>query len=370
MKKLIYQKFLKDVTIFFCLSLLSLGLIMWVIQAVNFLDFVSEDGHGFKVYFLYTLLTLPKILGKILPFIFFISLFYSLSNIEENNELLIFWTNGITKKEFLNTILIYSLLYFFIQLSLNIYITPFSQDKARSYIRSSNIDFFPSLIKEKKFIDTVENLTIFIESKENNQLFNIFLRDQFNINQSQTIFAKRGLLKSNESKNYLLLYDGEFINNNNGKINNFSFEKTEFDLSKYGTKTTKQRKIQETDTFLLIKCIRYIYDKKIFYDPLLDCLASKTSIIEEIFKRVYLPIYIPLLALIASLLIIKSKDSFNYTRYKVGLFIIGTLTIVISEVSIRYSAKNELNSLIFLLVPLALFLFTYLYLINKSKKLI
>ena len=44
-------------------------------------------------------------------------------------------------------------------------IVPFTQDKARSYIRNSNIDFFPSLVKEKMFIDTVTNLTIFVEKK-------------------------------------------------------------------------------------------------------------------------------------------------------------------------------------------------------------
>ena len=51
MKKLIFKKFLKDLTSFLLLVSLSIGLIVWVIQAVNFLDFVSEDGHSFKVYF-------------------------------------------------------------------------------------------------------------------------------------------------------------------------------------------------------------------------------------------------------------------------------------------------------------------------------
>ena len=76
MKKLIFKKFAKDVFQFFLLVSISISLIVWVIQAVNFLDIVTEDGHGFKVYFLYTLLSLPKIFSKILPFIYFISLFY------------------------------------------------------------------------------------------------------------------------------------------------------------------------------------------------------------------------------------------------------------------------------------------------------
>ena len=51
MEKLIFRKFFKDTFSFFIISTLSLTLIVWVIQAVNFLDFVSEDGHSFRVYF-------------------------------------------------------------------------------------------------------------------------------------------------------------------------------------------------------------------------------------------------------------------------------------------------------------------------------
>ena len=64
-KKLIFWKFFKDLTLFFVTVSLSISLIIWVIQAVNYLDMVSDDGHSFQIYFLYTLsvsythLTLP-----------------------------------------------------------------------------------------------------------------------------------------------------------------------------------------------------------------------------------------------------------------------------------------------------------------------
>ena len=51
MKKLLFTHFLKDTLFFFLLMSLSLGLIVWVIQAVNYLDFITEDGHSFSVYF-------------------------------------------------------------------------------------------------------------------------------------------------------------------------------------------------------------------------------------------------------------------------------------------------------------------------------
>ena len=118
MKKLIFKKLTKDLTSFFLLSAISISLIVWVIQAVNFLDFVSEDGHSFKVYFYYTLLSLPKIFSKVLPFVFFISLFYILIKYENNNELIIFWTIGIKKITFINTIIKFSIFFILIQLFL------------------------------------------------------------------------------------------------------------------------------------------------------------------------------------------------------------------------------------------------------------
>ena len=54
MKKLIFQKFLKDVLKSFIVISFSISIIVWVIQAVGFLDFVTSDGHSF-----YSLSLLP-----------------------------------------------------------------------------------------------------------------------------------------------------------------------------------------------------------------------------------------------------------------------------------------------------------------------
>ena len=87
MKKLIFKKITNDISLFFLITILSISIIVWIIQAVNFLDIISEDGHGLKVYFLFTLFSLPKIISKILPFIFMISVFYIIIKYELENEL-------------------------------------------------------------------------------------------------------------------------------------------------------------------------------------------------------------------------------------------------------------------------------------------
>ena len=140
-KKLIFKKFFHDVTIFFALILSSITLIVWIIQAVNFLDFVVEDGHGIIVYLQYTFLNLPKIITKLMPIIFFVSIFYMINKYEDNNELKIFWLSGVHKNSFIKKIIWYSLFFSFFLAILNLIIVPSSQNKARTYIQKSNIDF-------------------------------------------------------------------------------------------------------------------------------------------------------------------------------------------------------------------------------------
>ena len=380
MKKLIFKKFLKDLTSFLLLVSLSIGLIVWVVQAVNFLDFVSEDGHSFKVYFFYTLLNLPKIFSRILPFIFFVSLFYMIIKYENNNELIIFWTIGIKKIDFTKVIIGYSLLYILIQITLSAYLVPKSQDLARSFIRSSNVDFFPSLIKAGKFIDTVSGLTIFIENENNNGEFkNIFLKDDLGGSESEIIYAKNGKIINQSGINYLILNNGKFLNSNDGIVTSFSFEKTEFNLSKYTTKTTVTPKIQELNTSLIIKCFLLIKKQENqFFEKFsknqntnfgsLRCDKQFLSNLkQEIFKRFYLPLYFPIIAIIACLLITRSKDDYKFTQFKFILFNIGVSIIVLSEVSIRYSGLKPLYSYIFICIPIILFISIYLYLFNRAK---
>jgi lipopolysaccharide export system permease protein len=375
MKKLLFRKFTSDTSKFFIIIGLAISLIVWVIQAVGFLDIVTEDGHSFSVYFYYSILNFPKIVNRILPFVFFISLFYQISQYELKNELLIFWTNGIKKMTFINVIIFYSILIMLIQVILGGYISPKGQNEARSYIRGSNIDFFPSLMKEGKFIDTVSNLTIFIESKDSyGNYSNIFLNESSDnsktkkAEKSQMIYAKKGSLINENQNRYFQLYDGKVINSDNGNITIFAFEKIDFNLSKYTSKTITYPKIQEANSYDLFKCVFFDFKKEIekFNAQFLKCDGgSIEKIKQEFFKRFYKPIYFPLIALICCLLIFKSKESIGYARFKFYLFFLIFLLIVISEMSLRYSTVGTLGSLFFIFFPVLSFLITYTLLLIK-----
>ena len=152
MKKLIFRKFLLDAFLSFIILIICLSVIVWVIQAVNYLDFVSEDGHGFKVYFLYTLFNFPKIFTKLFLISLFISLFYIILKYENDNELSIYWSVGISKINFINKILIFSIILLIIQFIFTSLISPKSQNMGKSYIRMSILIFFHRSLKKKSLL--------------------------------------------------------------------------------------------------------------------------------------------------------------------------------------------------------------------------
>ena len=373
MKKIIFKNFLRESLEFFILSSFAVTLIVWVIQAVNYLEFVTEDGHSFKIYFLYTIYSLPKIFNKLLPFMFFFSIFFTLIKYEEQNQTLIFWTNGISKLTFVNVIISYSILFLLLNSFLSLYVVPMSQDKARSFIRSSNIDYLPLLVKPKKFIDTVERLTIYSDKKYKNTLENIIIKDSFSRSKSKIIFAKKGYFSETGGNNYLILSNGKILNINEGKTNSFDFNETQINLSNYTSKTTKTPKIQEINTKSLFNCLfkdeikKNITKGNNFKFVCKKDLQSMNKISQELLSRIFKPLYIPLLALISGFLLIKSKNSQGFSNYKFKIFTSAVIIISLSEISTKFYSANIFESFLIIMIPFILFFMCYLFFKNKIK---
>ena len=373
MKKIIYKKLAQDCIKFFLLILFTISIIIWVLQAVNYLDFVTEDGHGFLVYFNYTLLSLPKIIGRIFPFAIFLSFTYILLKYENKNELVIFWNFGIKKITFINFFIKFSFLFVFMSILINAIISPYSQDKARSFIRSSDLDFFESILKPRKFIDTIERLTIYFdEVGENSELKNIYLNN--NLGQtSQITFAKTGKVENYGNKKLLVLKEGITISEINGNISELKFTKSDFDISKFSTKTTVTKKIQETSTKNLIECLIIFHkttDKIELSKKILvrNCgLSNLENIHQELYSRLVKPFYITFLIVVSLLLILKSKSNYLFSLNKIKIYFLGFVAIIFLEVSTKFINTNLIQNLFFIILPIFFILTIYIFFLKSLK---
>ena len=367
MKKIIFRKLLSDCLVFSLIALLGISSIIWVFQAVNFLDIMIEDGRNHKIYLLYTLLNFPKIISKVLPFCIFFGFSYVFIKYELRNELIIYWNHGIEKISLINFFFIFSILILILQILLLTYITPKSQEIARGLLRTSDVDYFEGLIKPKKFNDNIKGLTIFAEDKnDNDEFINIYIKKRTNKNKFQVTFAKKGIFEDRGESKVLVLYDGESVNNNNNKVTNFSFAKSDFRLGEMESHFIKHRKLQEQSTLDLINCIKSIYlNQKI---NLLNCNQNKPkNVYKELFKRLVIPFYLPLLILIASINLIITKENINYLKFRYSIFLLGIFTIVVSESALGFVGNLFLKNIFFILLPIISILILYFILIYKFK---
>ncbi len=298
---------------------------------------------------------------------------YILLKYEYNNELVIFWNFGINKIKFINFFINFSLIFLVFNILLNSLIVPSSQDKARSYIRSSDLDFFESTLKPKKFIDVVNNLTIYFDRKTvEGNLENILLKDNSKANGFQLTFAKIGKFELRGDKKILVLLDGKTLTKKDGAISGFEFTKSDFNIDRFATTTAGQTKTQENSTQQLLQCLFTLHTViNTETSPMLifgftNCrLQNLENIYQELYRRLILPFYNPLLFMMALLLIIRSKDDTLYNQHKLKIFIFGFILIIFLETSTKLISSNfVLNYAIFAL-PIILCLLMYLYFIKK-----
>ena len=371
MKNTIYKYFFHEFLRYFAITIFALAVIVWTIQSVNFLDLVTEDGHSFSIYFAYSFLTLSKILTKLIPFCFLLAIILTIVKLEKDNELIILWTSGLNKIHIVNLIFRISLIIMLLQLILTSIINPKLLNLSRSLLKNSELQFIPSLLREKQFNDTVKGLTIFVEKKDiNNRYKNIFIRDDGNIlsdigTTSSTIFAKSGYIETD--KNNLVLYDGIIQKLKDDKtVNIVKFKTTSLNLSGMSTKSISVPKMQETSTLKILRCIKNNNTSSDMH----NCSPNKKSFMDtkiEINKRFGMPIFIPLISLICSFLLSSRKDKKIYNYNKYIYFFISFIMLIIAEIIVRYSGISWSHTTFYYLIPLLMIPLFYLTLIRRFK---
>ncbi len=376
MKKILFRKILLDCLKFFLLTILGVSTIVWVFQAVNYLDIMVEDGRNYLVYFNYTILIFPKIISKIYPFALFLSFYYVLSKYEKNNELLIFWNHGISQLQIINFFLKASFALMIIQILLLTFLVPKTQDMARSILRNSNINFYDNFLKPKKFNDVIKNVTMYTEKKKSDgSLENIYIKKFSNVNEFEILLARTGVIKNKNNKQVLTLFNGQNIKSKNNNIDSFTFSEFDFNLSSLQSNTTTYKKTQENSSISLISCFRNLNSDDKKNNQILkieNCsIQNLSGISQELYKRMIIPLYIPTLVLAVLILIIISRGNLNYLKLKSLIFLLGIFIIVFSEMSLRFIVEDLNINLKIILIPIMTLIIFYSilkYILNFNLK--
>jgi len=368
----IYQNFTKEILKTFFVILFGLTLIAWTVRAVNFLDLIVENGYSVSTYFQYSFLNLFAILTKLIPLAFLLSLMIFIMKQIQEKEFIILWTSGVKKIKIVNLFFLISCFVLMLYLFFSTLITPLALNKSRSIISQNSFNSFLPTIRIQQFSDSFEGFTFIVEKKFKNSIENVFIHDNSNTlknltsnqesNSSTTIVAENGLVEEKK----MVLFNGQIISSrkDNSKNEMIKFKQLNIDLKNLQTGTIKQPKLQETSTFELLKCINDSINKNS-----INCKKNtKKEIITVLNRRIVLPLYIPIIALLSSFLLIKTKTQRNFFLNKYSIFVLSFLVLLYAELIIRYTGISKIISILFTVSPIVLIPIIYLLLTFKLSR--
>ena len=364
----IYHNYLIEICRTFLIILFGLSMIALTVRAVNFLDLIVDSGYDVIIYFKYSILNLFGIAPKFIPLSFLLSLVIFILKHKQDSEFVILWTSGVKKIYLVNLFFVASTVILILYLLFTTFLTPLALNKSRLLLSNENFGSFVPTVRTQQFSDSFKGFTFIVEKKIKNELKNIFLHDKGNNIknlssntskiESTTIIANSGIVNDKT----LIMFNGQIISAKNNFENEIiKFEQLNIDLSSLKNTTIKKPKIQETTTITLIKCL---FDKKFNQNDFCND-DFKKEILSTLNRRIIIPFYIPVLSLLCSLLLVKSKK--NYFK-NIIIFIYCFIILLFTELAVRYTGINPIILYIFILLPFSLLLTLYSFLIYKFSK--
>ena len=361
----IYLNYLIQIFKTFLIILFGLSIIALTVRAVNFLDLIVDSGYDVTTYFKYSILNLFGIAPKFIPLSFLLALIIFILKHKQNSEFVILWTSGVKKVYLVHLFFVASTIILILYLIFTTFITPLALNKSRLILSNENFDSFVPTIRTQQFSDSFKGFTFIVEKKINNELKNIFLHDKGNNLKnlssntskitSTTILAESGIANDK----ILVMFNGQIISTKENFENEIiKFEQLNIDLRSLRNTTIKKPKIQETDTMSLAKCL---FGKSSIQTALCND-DFKKEILSTLNRRIIIPFYIPVLSLICSLLLIKSKKNFfqNLSIFSGSFFV-----LLFTELAVRYTGLNSIILYTFIIMPFSLLFLLYIFLIYK-----
>lgn len=337
--------------IFFLFSIL-----LWFIQAARLLDLITEYGNSITIYLKFVILGFPKTTEKLVLLSFFLTIFFFYSKLKEDNELNIFLFSGISELKIIKINLLIAGAIFIFYAILTIYVSPLSSSNGRAILSKSKFTLINSLVKEKNFNSPLKEVTIYVNSNnQKGELKGIFIYEK-----NRTIISKSGRVITDGDNTYLEISDGKILEKTENNFNTITFEKTTYDFSKFATLNVTYSKFSERSIFWLFENLtKKTFDKK-----------RTRDLREEINKRIIKPFFIFVICLLGSFFLYDNKKnkSFFYRNFKIIIFFIGIVLLILNEIMLGMSGNGSLATIFYFLTILTIIFIEYLMLLFLFKK--
>ena len=235
MRKLFFY-ILRQIVGPFLLFTLILTLVVWMTQSLRLLDLVINRGQSAAIFAYLTMLMLPSLLVVIAPIAFFGAALYALNKLNNDSELVVMWSAGISRLQLALPVLGAAVLVMAITYACSLYLMPLGQRTMKDKVFDIRADIGAAILREGAFTTPSEGLTVFIrELAPSGEIRGILVHDNREPKRPLTYLAESGVLAQTQEGARLIMQNGNIEQGEaeGARLSVLKFDRYVFDLDQY-----------------------------------------------------------------------------------------------------------------------------------------
>jgi lipopolysaccharide export system permease protein len=216
---------------FFALVLVS---IFWINKAVRMFDRLIGDGQPAWVFLEFTALTLPGVIGVVLPIAAFAAAVYVTNRLTTESELTVMQATGYSPWRLIRPVVIYGVLIALMMSVLTHFLIPISLSQL--HLRKSEVskNITAKLLTEGEFLHPAAGITFYIRDiTPEGELRDVFLSDRRNPDSVITYTSSRAYLVREGDGTKLVMLEGlsQNLRKNGNRLFTTHFDDFSYDIS-------------------------------------------------------------------------------------------------------------------------------------------
>lgn len=284
---------------FLSISSVVIGL-LWLTQSFRFMEIIVNHNISLLDYFKLVIFLIPDLVALLSPSCLILSGIWSYYKLIVDHEWVVMQALGVSVNRLSLPLVSLGTLVFFMTLSLNIYLVPWSFQKFRDFEHHMRHYLSRVVLKEGAFY-SVKGITIYVDEKKDDYSYKTVFIDAPSKNKEPvTLIAEEG--RYDADQNLFFLLNGQRQDKNEQKeLQIFSFKHLLYDLSPFFS-TSEQRMLKPYE-----KSLKDLFTPSPKLEP-----SQKRKFQAEGHQRILLPF----LVLIDILAVIHFFLTSTYTRRK------------------------------------------------------
>ena len=302
---------------FFALVLVS---VYWVNRAVRLFDRLIADGHSARVFLEFTALSLPNVIGIVLPMAGFASAVYVTNRLIGDSELTVMQATGFSPWRIARPVLIFGLVLMSMASILSHVLIPVSSGQLDVRNRALSGNVSARLLREGQFLHPTRGVTFYIGTiSETGALYDVFLSDRRTPGRVTTYTSVEAYLWNTDAGSHLVMMQGlaQTYQMDTQRLSTVTFKDLTYDISGFGVvKERETRRIGHIPTSEMIRD----WPKVLGQTGLRD--GPATEAFHSRFQQ-------PLLSLVAALIGFSALMAAGFSRFGVGRQIVMAIFLLV-----------------------------------------